>query len=51
MKSLQLIAQIPRNLGDTPDYPSDWRWQTAEVYLGAILASADAEATLATCAP
>jgi hypothetical protein len=39
MNNSKLVAQIPRSLVDAPDYPPDWRWQTAELYQGMILAS------------
>src|SRR5438876_6409179 len=46
MRSFETVSEIPRSLAEAPDYPPDWRWQTAELYLGAILASADAQGTL-----
>jgi hypothetical protein len=43
----ETVSEIPRSLADAPHYSPDWRAQAAESYLGAILASADAPATLA----
>jgi hypothetical protein len=47
MPSFETVLGIPRSLADAPDYSPAWRSQAAESYLGAILASADAPATLA----
>ncbi len=46
MRSFETVSEIPRSLADAPDYPPDWRSQTAELYVGAVLASTDAQATL-----
>jgi hypothetical protein len=47
MGMFERVLEIPRSLADAPQYSPDWRSQAAESYLGAILASADAPATLA----
>jgi hypothetical protein len=43
----ETVLEIPRSLPDGSHYSPDWRSQAAESYVGAILASADAPATLA----